>query len=139
MNMVMLGFDGHLVVSEEVIVKNSQNKKTNQEIEKINMADSQIFNSEKQLKDYGDKIPAEKKTVIEGALANLKTAHQEKNIAGIDSSLEALNAAWQAASEELYKAMNDQPGQSGDSAQANASAENHTDDVQDAEIVEETK
>ncbi|HOZ51608.1 MAG TPA: molecular chaperone DnaK [Chitinophagaceae bacterium] len=114
-------------------------KKVREEIEKINMADSQIFNSEKQLKDYGDKIPAEKKTVIEGALANLKSAHQEKNIAGIDSSLEALNAAWQAASEELYKAMNDQPGQSGDSSQANASSENQTDDVQDAEIVEETK
>ena len=84
-------------------------------------------------------LPSEKKTVIEGALADLKTAHQEKNIAGIDSSLEALNAAWQAASEELYKAMNDQPGQSGDSSQANASSENQTDDVQDAEIVEETK
>ncbi len=115
-------------------------KKLREEIEKINMADSQIFNSEKQLKDYGDKIPADKKSVIESALATLKTAHGAKDLAGIDSSLEALNAAWQAASEELYKAMNEQPGQGGDGAQAHASADNNnTDDVQDAEIVEETK
>jgi molecular chaperone DnaK len=113
-------------------------KKLREEIEKINMADSQIFNSEKQLKDYGDKIPADKKTVIEDALATLKTAHGARDIASIDASLEALNAAWQAASEELYKAMNDQPGQGGAGAQATAD-NNNTDDVQDAEIVEETK
>ena len=113
-------------------------KKLREEIEKINMADSQIFNSEKQLKDYGDKIPADKKTVIEDALATLKTAHGARDIASIDASLEALNAAWQAASEELYKAMNEQPGQGGAGAQASAD-NNNTDDVQDAEIVEETK
>ena len=113
-------------------------KKLREEIEKINMADSQIFNSEKQLKDYGDKIPADKKTVIEDALATLKTAHGARDIASIDASLEALNAAWQAASEELYKAMNEQPGQGGTGAQASAD-NNNTDDVQDAEIVEETK
>jgi len=113
-------------------------KKLREEIEKINMADSQIFNSEKQLKDYGDKIPADKKTVIEDALATLKTAHDARDIASIDASLEALNAAWQAASEELYKAMNEQPGQGGAGAQASAD-NNNTDDVQDAEIVEETK
>jgi molecular chaperone DnaK len=113
-------------------------KKLREEIEKINMADSQIFNSEKQLKDYGDKIPADKKSVIEDALATLKTAHAAKDMASIDSSLEALNAAWQAASEELYKAMNEQPGQGGAGAQSSAD-NNNTDDVQDAEIVEETK
>jgi molecular chaperone DnaK len=113
-------------------------KKLREEIEKINMADSQIFNSEKQLKDYGDKIPADKKTVIEDALATLKTAHGARDIASIDASLEALNAAWQAASEELYKAMNEQPGQGGAGAQTSAD-NNNTDDVQDAEIVEETK
>ena len=104
-------------------------KKLREEIEKINMADSQIFNSEKQLKDYGDKIPADKKTVIEDALATLKTAHGARDIASIDASLEALNAAWQAASEELYKAMNEQPGQGGAGAQASAD-NNNTDDVQ---------
>ncbi|MBP6624152.1 MAG: molecular chaperone DnaK [Chitinophagaceae bacterium] len=112
-------------------------KKLREEIEKLNMADSQIFNSEKQLKDYGDKIPAEKKTVIEEALATLKTAHAAKDINSIDSSLEALNTAWQAASEELYKAMNDQQAQGG--APQDGPTASSSDDVQDAEIVEETK
>jgi len=120
-------------------INEDADKKLREEIEKVNMADSQIFNSEKQLKEYGDKIPADKKSVIEGALTDLKTAHEAKNIADIDSGLEALNAAWQAASEELYKAMNEQPGQGGESAQTPNSAPNDTDDVQDAEIVEETK
>lgn len=116
-------------------------KKLREEIEKLNMADSQIFNSEKQLKDYGEKIPSEKKAVIEEALAKLKTAHAAKDLAGIDANLEALNQAWQAASEELYKAMNEQPGAAsgGSDAGANPSADTSNDDVQDAEIVEETK
>lgn len=113
-------------------------KKLREEIEKLNMADSQIFNSEKQLKDYGDKIPVDKKSVIEDALAKLKSAHGAKDMAGIDAGLEALNAAWQAASEELYKAMNEQQGGAG--AQAGGAEPNaSSDDVQDAEIVEETK
>ena len=111
-------------------------KKMREEIEKVNMADSQIFNSEKQLKDYGDKLPADKKQAIETALANLKTAHGARDLAGIDSGLETLNQAWQAASEELYKAMNEQQASGG--ANPNASAENNTaDDVVDAEVVEE--
>jgi molecular chaperone DnaK len=116
-------------------------KKMREEIEKVNMADSQIFNSEKQLKDYGDKIPAEKKSAIESALANLKTAHGAKDLAAIDSSLEALNQAWQAASEELYKAMNDQQAQGGTAGDPNTGNANTSsqDDVQDAEIVEEVK
>ena len=113
-------------------------RKLKEEIEKVNMADSQIFNSEKQLKDYGDKISADKKQVIEEALTKLKTAHAAKDISGIDSHLEQLNAAWQAASEELYKAMNEQPqggAQQSTADQTNQNASN--DEVQDAEIVEE--
>ncbi len=110
--------------------------KLKEEIEKVNMADSQIFNTEKQLKDYGEKLPADKKTVIEEALVKLKTAHAAKDLAAIDSSLEELNNAWQAASEELYKAMNDQQaGGTQESGSEGPSAS--TDDVQDAEIVEE--
>ncbi|HNF71206.1 MAG TPA: molecular chaperone DnaK, partial [Chitinophagaceae bacterium] len=111
-------------------------KKLREEIEKLNMADSQIFNSEKQLKDYGEKIPAEKRSVIESALNQLKTAHAAKDMAGIDSGLEALNQAWQAASEELYKAMNEQQGGAANSETSNQTS---SDDVQDAEIVEESK
>jgi molecular chaperone DnaK len=83
-------------------------KKAKEEIEKVNMADTTIFQSEKQLKEYGDKIPAEKKSAIEAALAELKTAHASKDLAKIDASLEALNKAWEAASQDMYNAMNQQ-------------------------------
>ena len=113
-------------------------KKLREEIEKINMADSQIFNSEKQLKDYGDKLPADKKSVIESCLVNLKASYEARDIAGLDTNLEALNQAWQAASEELYKAMNDQQAGGGASADGGAQANNNSnDDIVDAEIVEE--
>jgi molecular chaperone DnaK len=79
-------------------------KKAKEEIEKINSADSMIFQTEKQLKEFGEKIPAEKKSVIEAALTELKTAHTSRNIAGIDSALEKINAAWQAASQDMYNA-----------------------------------
>ncbi|MDP2387916.1 MAG: molecular chaperone DnaK [Bacteroidota bacterium] len=85
-------------------------KKAKEEIEKINQADTTIFQSEKQLKEYGDKIPAEKKTVIESALAELKTAHEAKDLAKIDASLESLNKAWEAASQDMYNAMNEKGG-----------------------------
>lgn len=79
-------------------------RKAKEEAEKINMADSLIFQTEKQLKEYGEKIPAEKKSAIEQAVAELKKAHEAKDLAGIDTHMEALNAAWTAASEDMYKA-----------------------------------
>ncbi len=79
-------------------------KKTKEEADKINQADSMIFQTEKQLKEYGDKLPVEKKEPIETAFVELKTAHGAKDIAGIDSALEKINAAWAVASEEMYKA-----------------------------------
>jgi molecular chaperone DnaK len=79
-------------------------RKVKEEAEKINQADSLIFQTEKQLKEFGDKIPAEKKEAIEGALTTLKTAHQNRDLASIDTALETLNAAWAAASEDMYKA-----------------------------------
>lgn len=110
-------------------------KKLREEIEKLNMADSMIFNTEKQLKDYGEKIPDDKKAAIESALASLKTAHAAKDVAGCDSSLEQLNQAWHAASEDLNKAMNDQGAAGAQGANASSGAAG-ADDVQDAEIVE---
>jgi molecular chaperone DnaK len=71
-------------------------------IEKVNQADSLIFQSEKQLKEYGDKLSAANKSAIESALTQLKAAHAGKDAAGIDSGLAALNAAWQNASQEMY-------------------------------------
>ncbi len=80
-------------------------KKAKDEIEKVNAADSMIFQTEKNLKEYGDKLPADKKANIESALGELKSAHASKNISAIDSAMEKINAAWQAASEDMYKAQ----------------------------------
>lgn len=85
-----------------------KDKKVKEETEKVNAADSLIFQTEKQLKEFGEKIPAEKKQPIEQALEELKTAHKSKDLAAIDTSMTALNAAWQAASAEMYNATQDQ-------------------------------
>ena len=79
-------------------------KKAKEEVEKLNSADSTIFQSEKQLKEYGEKISADKKATIEGALAKLKEAYTAKDIAAIDTAQADLTTAWNAASEEIYKA-----------------------------------
>ena len=81
----------------------ADNKKK-EEVEKVNAADSLIFQTEKQLKEYGEKIPDEKKKPIEDALAELKTAHASKDLTLIDSSMEKLNTAFQAASQDMYNA-----------------------------------
>jgi molecular chaperone DnaK len=83
-------------------------KKAKEEIDKINSADAMIFQTEKQLKEYGDKIPADKKAPIESALTELKEAHKNRNIPAIDEALAKMNTAWQAASEEMYKATQGQ-------------------------------
>ena len=85
-------------------------KKAKEEIEKINNADGMIFQSEKNLKEYGDKIPADKKANIESALKELKDAHASKNIAQIDAAMEKINNAWSAASEDMYKAQQEAAG-----------------------------
>ncbi len=74
-------------------------------VEKLNEADSLIFQTEKQLKEFGDKISADKKAPIETALANLKEAHQSQDVVKVGTALEAMNTAWTAASEEIYKAQ----------------------------------
>jgi len=84
-------------------------RKAKEEVEKINQADTMIFQTEKQLKDYGDKLSADKKEVIQRSLSELKDAHKERNVAKIDSALASLNTAWQAASEEMYKATQGAP------------------------------
>ncbi|MBV7441362.1 molecular chaperone DnaK [Weeksellaceae bacterium TAE3-ERU29] len=115
----------------------AKDKEAKEKIDKLNSADQMIFQTEKQLKEYGDKIGAEKKQPIEDALAELKKAHEAQDIAQIDTALEKLNGAWSAASEELYSAMNAQQGQ----AQANPTADtgnedNKGDDVEDVDFEE---
>ena len=72
--------------------------------DKINSADAMVFQTERNLKDYGDKIPAEKRSAIEAACADLKKAVDAKDVAAIDSANSALEAAWHAASEDMAKA-----------------------------------
>ncbi len=95
-------------------------------VESLNKADSLIFQTEKQLKEFGDKIPAEKKQPIEDALAELKKAHEAQDIPAIDSSMEKLNTVFQAASQEMYSGGQQDPSgdaEGGDSAQGNAEEE----------------
>ena len=79
-------------------------KKTKEEVEKVNQADSLIFQTEKQLTEFGDKISADKKEPIQKALNDLKEAHKIRNVAGIDTAMATLNAAWQVATTEMYNA-----------------------------------
>ena len=92
-------------MKQEAEANADADKKAKEEADKINSADALIFQSEKQLKEYGDKLPAEKKATIEKNLADLKDAHKQHDLAKIDTALAALNAAWHAASEEIYKAQ----------------------------------
>jgi molecular chaperone DnaK len=80
-------------------------KKVKEEAEKFNSADQMIFQTEKQLKEFGDKLSDDKKAPIESALVELKKAHESKNLEDIDKSLETINEAWKNASEEMYKAQ----------------------------------
>jgi molecular chaperone DnaK len=116
-------------------------KVAREKVDKLNQADSLIFQTEKQLKEFGEKIPAEKKAGIEAALNNLKEAHKSQDISSIDSSLAALNSAWTAASEDMYKATNSaqepgpQPGPDGH-GQAHEGSGNGSENVTDAEFEE---
>jgi molecular chaperone DnaK len=114
----------------EAKANESVDKAEKEKIEKLNQADSLVFQTEKQLKEYGDKIPADKKAAIETAAAQLKAAHESKDIAAIDAAMATLNTAWTAASEDMYKATQ---GAGGPEAQADGAAGGSaaTDDVTD--------
>jgi len=89
----------------EAKANESADKEARERVEKINAADSLIFQTEKQFKEFGDKVPADKKAPIEAALSKLKEAHKNQDIPSIDKAMEEMNAAWTAASEDLYKAQ----------------------------------
>ncbi len=115
-------------------------KAAKEAVEKFNQADTLVFTTEKQLKEYGDKIPEDKKTAIEEAKEALKKAVADKDDAGIESNMESLNKAWEAASQDLYNAQQaegaaggDQPNP-GDNGTADAGAE--TDNVEDVDFEE---
>ncbi|HQW16785.1 MAG TPA: molecular chaperone DnaK [Bacteroidia bacterium] len=98
-------------------------KKAKEEADKVNMADTMIFQTEKQLTEYGDKLSQGNKENIQRALSKLKDAHKEKNLADIDTALNELNTAWQGASQEMYNATNNTANTTAGGADANANAE----------------
>ena len=126
-------------LSKEEIERMKNDAKANEDadrqlrerVEKLNMADGLIFNSEKQLKDYGDKVPAAEKETIEAAINKLKEAHKAEDLDGIDKASEELNAAWQAASQHIYAAQQE----AGTAPNADATSAN-ANDVTDAEFEE---
>jgi molecular chaperone DnaK len=108
---------------DEAKANEESDRAEKEKIDKINGADSMIFQSEKNLKDYGDKIPAEKRGAIESALTALKEAHKSQDLASIDKAMEQMNAAWHAASEDMAKAAQSgagaSPGQDPGAGQGN--------------------
>ncbi len=129
-------------MKEEAAANAEADKKEKERIDKLNQADSMIFQTEKQLKDLGDKIPADKKAPIEAALNKLKEAHKAQDIAGVDAAMAELNNVFQAASQEMYNAQNAQGGAQagganfGGQANNNAGNNNGKDNVTDVDFEE---
>jgi molecular chaperone DnaK len=117
---------------EEAKAHEDEDKKIREKADKMNAADSLIFQTEKQLKEFGDKIPADKKEPIEKALETLKEAHKSQDLGAIDAATTELNQVWQAASEELYKATQ---GNGGPQADAQAGPQ-PGDDKKDEEVTD---
>lgn len=111
-------------------------KQAKETADKINAADSLIFQTEKQLSEYGDKLSAGNKTAIEEALATLKTAHQAKDLSGIDSAMEGLNKAWEGAAQEMYAASQEGASASADASSDTSADSSGDDNVSDVEFEE---
>ncbi len=132
-------------LSEEEIEKMRQEAEANADAdklaketaEKINAADGMIFQTEKQLKEFGDKLSDDKKGPIEAALVELKAAHESKDLAQIDAAMSTINEAWKVASEEMYKAEQEAGANTGaDQGQPQADANAEGDNVEDVDFEE---
>ena len=128
-------------MKNEAKANEATDKIAREKVDKINQADSLIFQSEKQLKEYGEKISADKKAPIEAGLAKLKEAHKTEDVSAIDAAVTELNNAWTAASEEMYKSTQDAggpegQGQPGGEQPQGEGAPAGGDDVTDAEFEE---
>ena len=130
-------------MKNEAKANEASDKLAREKVDKVNQADSLIFQTEKQLKEYGDKISADKKAPIETALAKLKEAYKIQDVAAIDTSIAELNAAWTTASEEMYKATQEAGANGTGENQAGAqqpqgenAGANANDNVTDAEFEE---
>lgn len=112
-------------------------KKAKERIDKLNQADTLVFQTEKQLKEYGEKLPDDKKSEIESALEELREAHKAEDLDKVDSAMERLNTAWQNASQDIYQAANEQGGGNGAAADDSATgSDDSSEDVTDVEYEE---
>jgi molecular chaperone DnaK len=110
--------------------------KAKEEVDTLNSADAMIFQTEKQFKEFGDKLSDDKKKPIEDALEVLKKAYEAKDVAAIAPALESINEAWKNASEEMYKAQAEQGGAANDEKAEEQSSESNDEDVQDVDFEE---
>ena len=122
-------------MKDEAAANAEADKKETERITKLNQADSLIFQTEKQLKEFGDKLSADKKAAVEAALAKLKEAHSAQNIEGIDAASAEVQAAFQAASEEMYSHAN-AAGAADPAAGASSSSQPAGDNITDADFEE---
>ena len=123
-------------MKDEAAANAEADKKETERITKLNQADSLIFQTEKQLKEFGDKLSADKKAAVEAALAKLKEAHAAQNIDGIDAATAEVQSTFQAASEEMYSQANAAGAQPGADASAGASSQQPGQDITDADFEE---
>ncbi|MFT5762155.1 MAG: molecular chaperone DnaK [Polaribacter sp.] len=131
-------------LSEEEIEKMKQDAEANadsdkaakESAEKINGADGMIFQTEKQLKEFGEKLSDDKKAPVEAALVELKAAHESKDIAQIDAAMEKINEAWKAASEEMYKAEEEAKAGAGEPEGEPEASDAQGDNVEDVDFEE---
>lgn len=127
-------------MKNEAAVNAEADKKTKERVEKLNTADSLVFQSEKQLKEYGDKIPADQKKTIEDAVEQLKVAHKAEDLDKVESLTNALNNAWQAASQHMYNSgQGGNPNTAEQSSDASAGGQDNAEDVTDVEFEEVDK
>jgi molecular chaperone DnaK len=123
-------------MKQEAEANADADKKAKEQVDKLNNADQMIFQTEKQLNEFGDKLSADKKQPIQDALEALKKAYEAKDLEQIEPALEQINEAWKNASEEMYKAQADAAPKGDGPSGAEASSENKGDDVQDVDFEE---
>ena len=124
-------------MKNEAKANESSDKEARERVDKLNAADGLVFQTEKQLKEFGEKIPAEKKAVIETAVGKLKEAHKIQDLASIETASKELNDAWMAASQDMYNATNTGDGQPGaEQASGNGATGSGAENVTDAEFEE---
>jgi len=127
-------------MKKEAEANAEKDNKAKEQVETINKADSMIFQTEKQLKEFGDKIPADKKQPIEDALAELKKAHEAKDVDAIEPAIEKLNTVFQAASQDMYNAQQaQQDGAASDNGASSEQADEEVTDVDFEEVNDESK